>query len=133
MGENKEFSVWLKSAKAAMIDKGLKISDVAKAVETTDNYLYGIMSGRVFSQPMIQKVSDYLGIAAVEKPEKKDLSAWCKAAKTEMLNRGITTIKLAEDIGMKREYVSSIINGRVHSAPAIRAISDYLNIACDTH
>ena len=30
---------------------------------------------------------------------------------------------------MNRSYVSSILNGRVYSAPAVKKISDYLGIA----
>ena len=62
MGENKEFSDWVKRAKVATTEKGVTIVEIAEELGTATNYLYGIMSGRVFSQPMIQRVSDYLGI-----------------------------------------------------------------------
>lgn len=130
MGENKEFSDWVKRAKIAATEKGVTIVEIAEELGTATNYLYGIMSGRVFSQPMIQKISDYLGIEGVEKRE-KELPAWCKNAKIAMLSQGISTNQLADGTGMRREYVSSILNGRVVSQPAIQKISDFLNIACN--
>lgn len=131
MGENKEFSDWVKRAKVATTEKGVTIVEIAEELGTATNYLYGIMSGRVFSQPMIQRVSDYLGIEGVAKRDKKELSVWCKNAKIAMLSQGISTNQLADSTGMRREYVSSILNGCVVSQPAIQKISDFLNIACN--
>lgn len=59
----------------------------------------------------------------------KKLSAWCKTAKIEMIRSDIKTTELAKILGMNRSYVSSILNGRVYSAPAVKKISDYLGIA----
>lgn len=58
----------------------------------------------------------------------KKLSAWCKNAKIEMINRDLKTTTLAKELDMNRSYVSSILNGRVYSAPAVKKISDYLGI-----
>lgn len=52
MGENKEFSDWVKRAKVATTEKGVTIVEIAEELGTATNYLYGIMSGRVFSQPI---------------------------------------------------------------------------------
>ena len=59
----------------------------------------------------------------------KKLSAWCKNAKIEMIYRDLKTTTLAKELDMNRSYVSSILNGRVYSAPAVKKISDYLGIA----
>ena len=50
----------------------------------------------------------------------KKLSAWCKNAKIEMINRDLKTTTLAKELDMNRSYVSSILNGRVYSAPAVK-------------
>lgn len=60
---------------------------------------------------------------------KKVLSPWCKQAKKELIERDMTIKELADAIGKSREYTSSIVNGRIYSEPAIKAISDELNIA----
>jgi len=59
----------------------------------------------------------------------KKLSTWCKNAKIEMIRRDIKTTTLAKNLGMNRSYVSSILNGRVYSGPAVKRISDYLGIS----
>ncbi len=58
----------------------------------------------------------------------KVLSPWCKAVKVEMIKRDMTVNDLAERIGRTREYTSGIVNGRNYSEPAVKAISDVLNI-----
>lgn len=60
---------------------------------------------------------------------KRDLSPWCKRAKLTMFERGITDTKMAKDLGYSRCYVNSIVNGRLKCLPAIKRISDYLNIS----
>ena len=58
----------------------------------------------------------------------KKLSPWCKAAKIALIERDVSIQRLAAETGMNRCYVSSILNGRVYSPPAVKRISDYLGI-----
>lgn len=58
----------------------------------------------------------------------KKLSVWCKAVKIEMIKRDWGVSDLASAVHMSREYVSAVINGRVYSGPAVKSISDMLNI-----
>lgn len=60
---------------------------------------------------------------------KKKLSPWCKAAKIAMIEKDLEVTEVAKDLGMNRSYVSTILNGRVYSPPAVKKISDYLGIA----
>ena len=60
---------------------------------------------------------------------RRELSPWCKRAKLTMFERGITDTKMAKDLGYNRSYVNSIVNGRLKCLPAIKRISDYLNIS----
>lgn len=59
---------------------------------------------------------------------RKVLSPWCKQAKCELINRDMSVTELAEKIGRTREYTSAVVNGRIYSEPAVKAISDVLNI-----
>ena len=59
---------------------------------------------------------------------KKILSPWCKQAKCELIKQDMSISELAEQVGMTREYTSAIVNGRIYSEPAVKAISDVLNI-----
>ena len=57
------------------------------------------------------------------------LSPWCKQAKIRLIELDMTVAELASKVGLTREYTSAIVNGRTFSEPAIKAISDVLNIA----
>ena len=59
----------------------------------------------------------------------KTLSPWCKEAKKELIDRDMTVGELAKLVGLSREYTSAIVNGRIYSEQAVKAISDALNIA----
>lgn len=58
----------------------------------------------------------------------KILSPWCKQAKIRLIELDMTIEELAYKVGLTREYTSAIVNGRARSEPAIKAISDVLNI-----
>lgn len=58
----------------------------------------------------------------------KILPPWCKQAKTALINRDMTVGELAQTIGKSREFTSGVINGRIYSEPAVKEISDVLNI-----
>ena len=57
------------------------------------------------------------------------LSPWCKQAKIRLIELDMTVAELASKVGLTMEYTSAIVNGRAFSEPAIKAISDVLNIA----
>lgn len=57
------------------------------------------------------------------------LTPWCKQAKIRLIELDMTVAELASKVGLTREYTSAIVNGRAFSEPAIKSISDVLNIA----
>lgn len=59
----------------------------------------------------------------------RKLPNWCKEAKITMVRMDITVPELAKAVGMTRQYVSAVVNGRVVSPTAIKKISDYLGIS----
>ena len=58
----------------------------------------------------------------------KILSPWCKQVKIRLIELDMTVADLAIKVDLRREYTSAIVNGRVYSEPAVKAISDALNI-----
>lgn len=62
---------------------------------------------------------------------KKQLSAWGKSVKIALVERSWSISDLATEIGLSREYVTSVINERVISPSAKKRISDVLNIQDD--
>lgn len=59
----------------------------------------------------------------------RKLPEWCKQAKMEMIRRDISVQDLAKEIGVSRQYVSALVNGRAFGGPAMKKIADYLNIS----
>ena len=59
----------------------------------------------------------------------RELSPWGKRAKIAMIRKGITGVELARELGYSRSYVTSVLNGRAKCPPAIKRISDYLDIS----
>ena len=49
---------------------------------------------------------------------KRTLPTWCKEVKKSMIDDDINMTELAERVGMCRNYVSGVVNGRVY-APEI--------------
>jgi cyanate lyase len=58
----------------------------------------------------------------------RELPKWCKEAKTAMIWKNLSYDDLAQHVGFTRQYVSSVLNGRVYSEKAVKKISDFLNI-----
>lgn len=60
----------------------------------------------------------------------KPLPQWCIEARKAMLDKGnMTGPELAKKIGVTRQQVSGVLNGRVYSKNTIKLISDELNIS----
>ena len=59
---------------------------------------------------------------------KRKLSPGCKAVKIAMIQKDWGVADLAQAVKMTKEYTSAVINGRVISEPAVKVISDVLNI-----
>lgn len=62
---------------------------------------------------------------------KKQLPSWCKLVKHTLIDKDMEIAELASALDFARPYLSSIINGRVYSQPAVNKISDYLGISND--
>lgn len=59
---------------------------------------------------------------------KKRLSQWGTAVKVEMAKRSWTHADLAKAIGLSTAYTCAVVNERVISPPAVKAISNVLDI-----
>lgn len=62
---------------------------------------------------------------------KKGLSPLSKEIKVQLIYREMSIGELAKAVNLSREYTNSVVNGRVKSPPAMRAICDALDIVYD--
>ena len=59
---------------------------------------------------------------------KRTLPTWCKEVKKSMIDDNINMTELAERVGMCRNYVSGVVNGRVYAPEIAKKISQDRNI-----
>lgn len=62
---------------------------------------------------------------------KKKSSKWEKEVRKAMIDKDLSMRDLANALNLTPQYLSSVINGRVVSEPAIKTVSDYLGISDD--
>ena len=121
----KKLTPWCESVKIAMIERGWSMQNLADAIGMSRVYTSAIIHERVYSETTARLISDALGIKDQEgrKPD-----SWCKSVRIAMVKRGWGVLDLAKAANMSKGHISAVINGRVHSAPAAKVISDVLNI-----
>lgn len=84
---------------------------------------------KITTKNIIFYYTDKCAVSKEERSRMKKLSPWCKSAKIAMVKKDLSVQELSDNLEMNRSYVSSIINGRVYSPPAVKKISDYLGIS----
>lgn len=58
----KVLSPWCKEVKKIMIDRDMTVSELAEGIGKTREYTSAIINGRVYSEPTVKEISDYLNI-----------------------------------------------------------------------
>ena len=58
----------------------------------------------------------------------KARTPWAKSVQRAMIDQDVTVAMMADDLGLTRQYVSSVAAGRYISPAAQKKISDYLKI-----
>lgn len=59
---------------------------------------------------------------------KRTLPMWCKEVKKSMIDDDLNVTELAARVGLSRNYVSGVVNGRVYAPEIAKIISKDLNI-----
>lgn len=59
---------------------------------------------------------------------KRTLPTWCKEVKKSMIDDDLNVTELAERVGLSRNYVSGVVNGRVYAPEIAKTISKDRNI-----
>ncbi len=59
---------------------------------------------------------------------RRKLSPWCKQVRIAMIERDMSVKMLATEAQLSKEYTSAVINGRVYSESAAKAIGEVLEI-----
>lgn len=59
---------------------------------------------------------------------KRTLPTWCKEVKKSMIDDDLNVTELAERVGLSRNYVSGVVNGRVYAPEIAKIINKDRNI-----
>lgn len=57
-----KLSPWCKAAKITLIERDIKVNDLAEAVGYTRNYVSQILNGQKYSVKAVRAISDYLDL-----------------------------------------------------------------------
>ena len=87
-----------------------------------------MINGRLDSPPIVSAINEALGVTATAKSMREITKNWQKKAKIELVKKGMNMKDLAKATGYSVEYLNSIVNGRVFSAQAIKAVNRELGI-----
>lgn len=119
----KKLTPWCENVKIAMIEREWSVQDLADAVGMSRVYISSIIHGRIRCEKTANLISDTLSKREVKNPD-----SWHKHVKITLVKKGWGIKDLAKAANMSKGYVSAVVNDRVRSAPAVKTISDVLNI-----
>lgn len=119
---------WGIAVKSRLIELDLTVSDLAEKIGRSRENTSAVINGRLNSPQIVSAINKALGVTAEAKSMKEITNGWQKKVKIKMVQNGMNTKDLAEEVGYSAEYVNAIINGRVFSAQAIKAVTSALGI-----
>lgn len=119
---------WGIAVKSRLIELDLTVSDLAEKIGRSRENTSAVINGRLNSPQIVSAINEALGVTAEAKSMKEITNGWQKKVKIKMVQNGMNTKDLAEAVGYSAEYVNAIINGRVFSAQAIKAVTSALGI-----
>lgn len=119
---------WGIAVKSRLIELDLTVSDLAEKIGRSRENTSAVINGRLNSPQIVSAINEALGVTAEAKSMKEITNGWQKKVKIKMVQNGMNTKDLAKAIGYSTEYVNAIINGRVFSAQAIKAVTSALGI-----
>ena len=127
----REMSEWTKEVEKALIDREMSHKDLGEIVGLHPAYLAGIINGRLISGAAKKRINGALGLEGLPAsvpPVNERTSAWEKAVRKAVIDRGMTYEELAATIEMSRTYMAGVISCRVDSPKARCRINEYLGI-----
>lgn len=127
----KETSQWSKDVRKALIDKGMKMRELADMIGYSVATISSVINGRYSNasrQAIAEKINEVLGTEGL--PERIDTPSdeWCQAVKIELVKQSLNVSQLAEKLNVSRDRLSLVINGRLMNEQIVDAINSLLNI-----
>lgn len=128
---NMKTSQWSKDVKKAVIDRDMKIKQLADAIGYSVATVSQVINGRYSNasyQSIAEKINEVLGTKGM--PERVDMPSdeWCQSVKIALVKENMSVKQLAESVGVSRDRLSLVVNGKMMNAEIVTAINNLLNI-----
>lgn len=123
---------WYADVKNAMHDKGISVKQLAEetgyAISTVSQTINGRYSKRNY-QAIVGRINSVLGTKGLPERIYAPLDEWCQSVKIELIRKNMNVGQLADAVGVTRDKMSHVINGRVMDHQVVNTVSCLLDIA----
>lgn len=124
-------SRWSKDVKKAAIDKDMTIKQLADAIGYSVATVSQVINGRYSNasyQQIAEKINEVLGTKGM--PERVDTPSdeWCQSVKIALVKESLSVKELAESVGVSRDRLSLVINGKMMNTDIVKSVNTRLKI-----
>jgi hypothetical protein len=128
---NKNSSQWGKDVRKAVIDQDMTIKQLAEDIGYSVAVVSQVINGRYSNtsyKQIAEKINKALGTTGV--PERVDTPSdeWCQAVKIELVKRNMSVTQLARDVGVSRDRLSLVVNGKMFNKKIVDSVDNFLEI-----
>jgi DNA-binding Xre family transcriptional regulator len=128
---NKNSSQWGKNVKKAAIDQDMTIKQLAENIGYSVAVVSQVINGRYSNasyKQIAEKINATLGTTGI--PERVDTPSdeWCQTVKIELIKRNMSVTQLARDVGVSRDRLSLVVNGKMYNANIVESVDNFLEI-----
>lgn len=124
-------SQWAKDVKKALIDRGMTQRELASELGYGVTTIACVISGRYASSSyatIAQKINDYLGTEGMPERVSVPSEDWRCAVKCALIKKNMTLGELASEVGVTRDKMSMVANGRMMDQGVVDRTNEILGI-----
>lgn len=128
---NTKMSRWAKDVKKAVIDHDMTLKQLAESIGYSYAIVSQVLNGRYANatvKQIVEKINEKLGTEGM--PERTDTPSdkWCEEVKIALVKNHMTVNELANEIGVARDRLSLVINGKMMNNEIVVAVNKLLDI-----
>ena len=125
-------SQWSKDVKKALIDKGMTMRELGEKIGYSTATVSAVIGGRYSNasyKEIAGKINDTLGTNGMPERVTTPSDEWCCAVKVELVKKSMTVNDLAEKVGVSRDRMSLVINGKMMNDEITAKVTELLDIS----
>ncbi len=124
-------SQWAKDVKKAAIDKDMTLTQVAEKIGYGYQTVSAVINGRYANssyREIAAKINEVLGTTGLPERTNSPSEKWCEEVKIELIKQKMSISQLSKELGISRDRISLVINGRVMDEVIVSAVNNLLHI-----